>query len=147
MGRKSKGLSIKTTVTLLLIALFLGIGSTMMYYAFYKVAYMQIYDIEFETTEGLLIGFNADPNLDFGKIPAVGGRARKEINVHNDWDMPLLVKINIKGDAAPFISVEDNNFILQPDETRHINAYVTIPDYFNITAQYTGEAKIIFLRP
>jgi hypothetical protein len=147
MGRKSKGLSMKATIALMLTVLIFGIGATMLYYAFYKVAYMQIYDIEVETSEGLIIGFNADPNLHFGKIPAVGGRARKEINVHNDWDIPLLVRINIKGEAAQFISVEDNNFLLQPNETRHVNAFATIPANYEKIEKYTGEAKIIFLRP
>ncbi|MBU2561322.1 MAG: hypothetical protein KKD17_03415 [Nanoarchaeota archaeon] len=148
MKSKSKGLSLRTTTALILIIFLLGMGGTAWYYALYKVAYIQVFDIEIKIVPGSkAIGFNADPTLHFGKLPEVGGKAEKELNLFNDWDIPLLLMIRVKGDAAPFISVENNTFIMQPKEFRKIKVYAVVPEGFNKTGIYTGEAKVMFLRP
>ncbi|MBN1543844.1 hypothetical protein JW898_00100 [Candidatus Woesearchaeota archaeon] len=147
MKSKSKGLSLKTTTALIIIIFLLGIGTTMWYYALYKVAYVKIYDIEIKTSPDKFIGFNVDPTLHFGILPSEGGIGKKELNVMNDWDIPLLLSVRINGDAAQFIKVEDNNFILQPGEARSIAVYAIIPAGFGQEGIYTGEAKIIYLRP
>jgi hypothetical protein len=143
---KHKSLDLKTTTALIIIIFLLGFGGTMLYYAFYKVSYMKIYDIQIEATEGNLIGFNADPTLHFGKIPISGGSAKKMLNTGNDVDFPLLVNIRIKGDAARFITVSDNNYILQPGESKKIDVYATIPINFSEVGVFTGEAKVIMFR-
>jgi hypothetical protein len=68
MLKKDKGLGLKSTTALIIIIFLLGFGGTMFYYAFYKVAYMKIYDIRIETSEVMHVGLNADPTLDFGKM-------------------------------------------------------------------------------
>jgi hypothetical protein len=144
---KKEALSLKATVALIIIIFLAGFGGTMWYYALYQVAYVQIYDIEVKSVEGNLIGFNADPTLHFGKIPNRGGTSQKDMILTNDWDIPLLVQIRLKGEAAQFISTDDNNFILGPKELRHVYFYATIPDGWNKTDIYTGEAKVMYLRP
>lgn len=146
MGKE--GLSLKATTALIIIILFLGVGATLWYYALYRVAYVEVFDTEVKIVEGTKhIGLNADPTLHFGKLPAMGGTAMKEMNLMNDWDIPLRLEIRIKGDAAQFISSEENDFIMQPGEVRKINFYATVPKGFNRTGIYTGEAKVIYLRP
>jgi hypothetical protein len=148
MDRKKEGLSLKATTALILIVLLLGVGATLWYYALYKVAYVKIYDIEIKVVEGAKhVGFNADPTLHFGKIPSMGGTATKEMFVANDWDIPLFLEIKLKGDAAQFVSTDDNDFLMQPHEVRKVTFYATIPQGFNQTGTYTGEAKIVYLRP
>jgi hypothetical protein len=118
----------------------------MIYYAFYHVAFIKTFEIHFETSEDRLIGFNADPNLHFGKIPTTGGISRKELNIGNDWNIPLRVEIRVRGDAAPFINVENNTFVLEPTESKKVGVYATIPPSFNRMANFTGEAKVIYFR-
>ncbi|MBW2971569.1 hypothetical protein KY359_00905 [Candidatus Woesearchaeota archaeon] len=144
---KGPGLSLKTTTALIIIIFILGAGAAAWYYALYKVVDMHIFDIEILVSEDRMLGFNADPTLHFGKIPMTGGLGKKYMNIHNDWDIPLLLNIRIRGDAAQFISVDDNNFILQPDEYRKITFYARIPDNFNHTGNFTGEAKVTYFRP
>jgi hypothetical protein len=145
--KKKDGLSLKTTTALILIVFLLGLGGTMFYYAFYKVAYVQTFDILVKSVPGNRVGFNADATLHFGKIPSSGGRAEKEMVLLNDWDIPLLLQIRIKGEAAQFIHVQDNNFVLQPREVRKLKVIVIIPDGFDQVGNYTGEAKILYIRP
>lgn len=143
---KEKGLSLKTTSALIIIVFLLGFGGTMMYYAFYKVAFIRTFDIHLETSEHNLLGFNADPTLHFGKVPMTGGISRKELNIWNDWDIPLRVEIRLKGEVAPFISVENNTFVLEPGETKKVSVYATVPPGFNRIGNFTGEAKVIYFR-
>ena len=141
-----KGLSLKTTTALIVIMLLLGTGGTLFYYAFYKVVFMKIYDIEIKVVEGRHVGFNADPSLHFGMIPSMGGSAEKELNMLNNENIPVMVQVRVSGDASPYISVEDNNFVLNPSEGRKLKVYAIIPDNFNKVANFTGEAKVIYTR-
>ena len=148
MKGNKKEMSVKTTLCLVIVIFLLGIGGTMWYYALYEVAFVKIFDIEVKVVSGSrIIGFNADPTLHFGKIPETGGIAEKELNLFNDWDIPLLLEIRVKGDAAGFIRVEDNNFMMQPGEVRKLKVYAAVPQGFNRSGVYTGEAKVLFLRP
>lgn len=143
----SNGMSIKAVTALVIIIFLLGLGGTMWYYALYKISYTQFFDIKLETKEGKQLGFNVDPTLNFGHLPSMGGKVKKELNLINEKDIPLIVQIRIKGDATQFISVEENNFILQPGEVKQVNIYAIIPESFGEVGVYTGEAKITYMRP
>jgi hypothetical protein len=147
MATSRKGMSLKATTALVVIIFLLGFGGVMWYYAIYKVAFVQAFDVEVETTTTRHIGFNADPTLHFGMIPADGGMARKQIRLSNDWEVPLLVQIRVSGDAAQFIKVEDNDFIIIPGEARKISVYATVPRDFGEVGIYKGTAKVMYIYP
>jgi len=143
---KDSRFNLKTTTALVIIVFLIGFGSTMMYYAFYKVNYMKLYEIKIETTSDRTVGFNADPDLHFGRVPMTGGTSEKELNLNNDESFPVRVQMRVTGDAAKFVIVEENNFILGPGESRKLKVKAVIPDMFNKAEVYWGEAKIIFFR-
>jgi hypothetical protein len=140
------GLSLKSTLALIIIIFLLGVGGTVWYYALCKVVLIKTFDIEVNTVSDLVVGLNADPNLHFGKIPNVGGIAKKTISFANSNDFPVLVKISFKGKAARFIETEDNTFLLNPDETRNLDVFAVIPDNFNRVGTYRGAAKIMYIK-
>ncbi len=145
--KKSTGLSLKTTTALIIIVFLLGLGGTLTFYSFYKILNIQFYDIQLEVIPaGRHAGFNADPTLNFGKLPVSGGKAMKEINTHNYWDDPVLVSIRIKGNATGFIQVTENDFVLQPGEGKTVRAYAVVPRGYEHTGIYTGTAKVVTLR-
>lgn len=144
---KQKGLSLKSTTALLIIVIVLGIGGTMWYYALYKVVYVEEYDIEFKTSEQNHIGYNVDPTLHYGMIPMTGGTAEKKIELENDWEIPLMVQIRLKGEAADYASVSDNNFIMEPLSHKRVSLYITVPPDHGELGIYTGMAKVIYMRP
>ncbi|MFC1741783.1 hypothetical protein ACFL3V_04580 [Nanoarchaeota archaeon] len=148
MPRKKKNtLSLKATATLIILIFILGFGVTMWYYALYKVVHVETQSIEIKIVDGKKhIGFNADPSLHFGKIPSVGGTVIKNIYLTNDEDIPVLINIQAKGEATQFFQLEDNNFVLEPGESRNLKAYATIPEGYGKTGIYTGTAKITFMR-
>jgi hypothetical protein len=146
MRQSSQGLSLKTTVTLIVIVFLLGAGFVAWYFALYKVAYVKTYDIQMKVVNERMVGFNIDPNLHYGKLP-LGSIGKKEMNLFNDWDIPLLISIRVKGNASQFIKVEENNFIIDPDETRKLFIYAEIPSGFENLGNYSGEARVMYLRP
>ncbi|MFH1669083.1 MAG: hypothetical protein ABIA62_04095 [Candidatus Woesearchaeota archaeon] len=143
---KSKGFSLKTTLALIIIVLLIGIGTTMMYYSFYNVVYVETFDIHIETGEYKHIGINADSTLNFGKIPSTGGIAKKEFNLDNNMNFPVTVSILLRGDAAGFIRIDENDFILQPGENRKLPIYAVVPTGFGIQGNFTGKATVKLLR-
>ena len=147
MHKKKEAFSLRTTIILLVVVFLLGIGGVTFYYAFYKVVNMRIYDLEIKVVEDRHIGFNADPTLHFGMLPMTGGTSEKQIIINNSNDIPVRVDISLSGDAAGYVSVEDNHFTLKPLEIRNIKAYATIPNgVFFEKVNITGEAKVKLIR-
>ncbi len=146
-ARHTKGqFSLKTTALLILLVFFIGAGTTLMYYSFYTITHMTIYDIQLKTMDANHIRFDAGANLNFGALPAAGAIAKKEINLANTKDVPIEVDITITGTVSPFIQLEENNFILQPGETKKLPIYAIIPLKFNKLEEFSGEAKIRLVR-
>lgn len=144
--KKSKGLSLKTTSALIIIIFLFGVGMSAFFFGMYKIALVQTFDIKINVENARVVGFSADPYLDFGTIPGSGGTAQRTINMHNAFDFPVKVNIVTKGEATPYMQFEDNNFILQPDEARTVTAYAVIPGGFNRNATFRGTAKVIYFR-
>ena len=147
-SKKDSGFSLKSTTALIIIIFLIGFGSTMWYYALHKVAYVHVFEMQVElVSESRLAGFNADPNLNFGQLPAAGGRAKKEMNLRNEYDIPLLVEIRIKGDIAELVYIDENYFTLQPGEVKHIWMTLSVPkDSSYAPGNYTGTAKVLYKR-
>ncbi|NQU79867.1 hypothetical protein HQ545_08940 [Candidatus Woesearchaeota archaeon] len=141
-----KNLNIKTVIFLVIIIFVLGMGATLMYYGISKIAHVQNYDVRIETGEPKYIGFNADPTLDFGILPISGGSVKKELLITNEYDMPIAINIRVSGDVVPFIQITDNDFILNPKESRKIKVGAHIPSDFGKIAVFTGNLKVSFLR-
>ncbi len=146
MKKKHETFGMKTVIALIFIVFLLGVGAVTLYYSFYKVSYMKTYDILIKSVAGKTVGFNADPNLHFGKIPSSGGMAEKNIILNNSKDYPVMVKITLSGEARGYVTFSDNNFVIGPNELRVVNAYATIPGGYGHVRNITGEAKVVLLR-
>jgi len=65
---------------------------------------------EFYTSVNITDSLGFDVNgsaLTFGNIPFLGSSTRS-FNFENNYDFPVLVKINVDGEISPFLSFEDN---------------------------------------
>ena len=91
------------------------------------------------------IGLNTDTDkLWFGSANP-GNQATRKVNMINNYDFPVAVSITINGDIAPYISVSDNHFVLNSNETKVLTFYFTsetVTPYGN----YTGSTRIIMTR-
>ena len=71
-------------------------------------------------TAGENMGFDLTPDsLNFGKI-VPGSSATRNITITNTFDKPTITKIKSSGEISSHIIVSENNFILQPEESKNI---------------------------
>ncbi len=91
------------------------------------------------------MGFNTDADaLWFGKANP-GVQATRKVDMVNNFEFPLAVSISIKGDIAEYISVSDNYFVLQPNETKVITYYF-ISRSNTPYGNYSGSTRVVFTR-
>ena len=117
----------------------------MFFYNSFIIKQVWTYDMYFEVASQYKIGVNTRTDAIFFGKATPGAQSMRHLNLTNEYDYPVSVSIKIDGDIAPFISVSDNNFILQPGEKKHLTYYATTqqdtPD-----GNYTGETKAIIRR-
>ncbi len=101
-------------------------------------------DVFYEVTEKKH-GFNLDTDaLYMGKgIP--GSMAKRDLNISNFYDFPINVIVKIEGSIAPYASVSDNSFTLDPGEEYVITYYIrTTTD--TPTGNYSGKTTILYTK-
>ena len=79
--------------------------------------------------------------LSFGMISAESSASRGGV-VSNDFDYPILIVIESVGEVAPNLFVSENNFYLEPLESREI-IFTVYPDGLVEFKKYEG-AVIIY---
>jgi len=90
------------------------------------------------------IGMNGDTDsLKFGKI-SLGGGGERGLNINST--KKALVKVTISGDMAQFMSVDKNDFIIEPNTADKITFHIDIPENAE-TGNYTGLIQVLFLKP
>jgi hypothetical protein len=143
--KKTEPIGLKTTVALIVIILLVGTGGTMIAYTLYDLVFVKTFDISFEISPFKIIGINADPTLDFGKVPVEGSSSVKYMNLLNDNEFPVFVEIEVKGNASPFVTFEDTAFELKPGEYRKLRVSVNVAGSPPLGSR-TGQATVIFRR-
>jgi hypothetical protein len=120
----------------------LAVAGTYLFYSAFVV--IGVRSIETDVTVQDAGAFNLDADkLHFGGI-APGNSAQRR--VHLKSDDPARVKITVSGAIAPFLSVSENNFNLEKNETRTITFTAAIPE--NTTyGKYSGRIIVRFLKP
>jgi hypothetical protein len=127
----------------LLLVLVLGIFATVLYYYnYYLIDYT-----EFNTS--LMVhngnsGFNTDTwELSFGKNHP-GGSGTKYFSITSKERAHVFIKVS--GNMSEFLSFSDNNFIIQPGETKKIQTDLKIPQDAML-GNYSGKVQVYFFRP
>jgi uncharacterized membrane protein len=87
-------------------------------------------------------GFDLNPNeLTFGRITP-NASASRAITITNNFDKTKKISIKSSGEITKYIIASENNFLLNPNETKNItfSIYPTNPIEFK---KYSGEIIII----
>lgn len=78
----------------------------------------QIIPTKFVAGENM--GFDLGPgNLNFGQI-VPGYSASREVTISNNFKSPISTKIKSSGPVSDCIIISENNFILQPNESKDV---------------------------
>jgi hypothetical protein len=133
----------KTTKLLgiLLIVALLGFTATFSAYSFYNYYEVREMDMQVEVAEKL--GFNTDTDmLNFGaNYP--GNSCKRFMDI--SFPKQTRVIVTFEGDFADWVDVDENDFILSPEETKKLSFTTLIPEGAE-QGVYTGKAKFYFKR-
>jgi len=124
---------------------------------FYAIRYSEVRRIDMQITVGDLIGFNLDNNsLQFGTAMP-GGSSSRSMIFNNNFEFPIKIEITFEPKRDIFfffertktipnewISVSENNFILQPEQEKSIKFTISLPKDVKY-GDYTSQA-LIFVR-
>jgi len=78
--------------------------------------------------------------LTFG-MTRPGGSASREIKVENTYGRKIDVEIYVKGEMEKYISISDNDFILEKNEAKNVSFTASIPSG-TLYGNYTGLVTI-----
>lgn len=91
---------------------------------------------------GESMGFDLGPgNINFGLIIPGRGTSR-DLTITNTHDKPTITKIKSSGEISDYIIVSENNFRLQPQESKNIT-FTCFPSKDIELREYSGKIIII----
>lgn len=133
---------IKMLVLLAIIAL-VTVTITMLAYSYWKIISVTEYDVRLNV--GDRIGVDIDKErISFGTMLQNSVASRK-IEATNNEDRLIKISIEQTGSTLQFVSPEENNIILNPNETRELNFLAKVPKDAAF-GNYTGKVKITVTR-
>lgn len=105
----------------------------------------EVSEFDMHLIVGDVIGFNIDNDkLWFGIVPP-GSEGVRHIDLSNNYDYPVKVKVSSHGELRPWIFVSENNFVLEPNETKSIDVIANVPsDLEKDYSVYEGKLKVAF---
>lgn len=112
------------------------------------IAYMllvveKIEIVQMEVNVAPNVGLNADTDkLRFGKIMP-GTQGERGILITNNASYQLRVGISNYGDISRWLSISDNNFVVQKNEVKELNYTLSVPKGTSY-GNYTGYTRIVF---
>lgn len=141
-----KRFSLRTVIFLVFIIFMISAGLTMIAHTLYKNVYVVEFPIWFKISESNRIGFSGDPNLHFGKVPNGGASSVKKMNLHNDFDFPVDVFFEVRGNVTPFVTLDNTeDLTINPGNSTTIEVKV-ITDSESKQGDYEGVVTVIYRR-
>ncbi|MBT6690184.1 hypothetical protein HN903_00025 [archaeon] len=129
MEKRNKTISLLATIGIIALAILLNIP-------------LNKQTIPTRFVGGENMGFDLGPgNLNFGQI-IPGYSASRKITITNDFDKPTITKIETSGEISDCIRVSENNFILQPEESKNLTFSCFTTEDIEMR-EYAGEILII----
>ena len=121
----------------------LSVILTLIFYSFYRVAFVQTVSMDLEVGDN--VGFNLDTDkLHFGKT-FPGGVLSRKITVGHNVDARLRAHIVPSGEIKEWVLVPENNFHLANREVKNLTVYVNVPEDAEY-GNYTGTLEVFFQR-
>lgn len=111
------------------------------YITYNKPVYTQKIDIKFELDDYLGMAVNKTI-IDFGVVPHYMS-VEKTVSLKNEFDFPVIVKVNINKELEEFIFGK-TNFIIEPKESHEYSLKLFASPNGEIRQPYTGQITFNF---
>jgi len=116
--------------------------------AFWYLRFMPVYKVEdlgidvYVYNKG---GFNLDTDaIHFGIVPPGGSGERSMVIRANE--LRTIIRMETYGDISGWVSVSENNFVLEPYENRTVLVRVAVPEDAKSPDYKKGTMRVIFSR-
>jgi len=123
---------------------FIIVLSTLLVY--WSTSILPTYDVRDIGTDiyvGSVVGFNVGTDaVHLGEVTP-GGRALRFINV-TAGPFQSMVSIEVTGNISRYITVSENDFVLNPYENRRITVYANIPKDAKPPLFFSGNIRLVF---
>lgn len=88
------------------------------------------------------IGVAVDTDrLDFGMLIAGSSGSTRTVNIGNNEDVPVKIRLSADGSIAPYVDFGENNFVLDVGEGRTVNIRMSSDEPGNYTGTLFISAK------
>ncbi|MBW2984266.1 hypothetical protein KY361_04075 [Candidatus Woesearchaeota archaeon] len=133
----------ETKKLLMILAIMILIGFTTAFCAYTFYNYHEVRELDMVLEVAPKLGFNTETGkLNFGaNFP--GNSCRRFVDI--SFPKKTKVVIGFKGQLADWVSVDDNGFILNANESKHLAFTANIPQDVG-EGNYTGKARFYFKR-
>lgn len=133
----------KTNILIILLVVIVILFSSVSYILYDQMIVDQIATMDMEVKVADNLGLNADTDkIYFGKlVPGTSGQ--RKVHINNSADYPLKVVIFSKGEIAKWVSMSDNNFILEGNEGTQIILEAEVPEDQPLGV-YSGSLVVVF---
>ena len=92
-----------------------------------------------------VVGIDAGTDaIQFGSVPP-GGTGSRNFTLGNIYDIPLRVEIKVSGEVKDMVTLSENNFWLQPGESKSIKITAAISKDTEF-GEYSGKMLALFKR-
>ncbi len=144
--RKKQKFSILKILVLLLTIVLIIIGVTSILYTRHKIISYKEYDLLLKVVDDKSgFGIGIIPGMIyFGKMSAGNSGMQKIILKHN-YQSPVLVQIVASGNLKNWVTISDNDFVLEKDVTKTVNITATVPEGASL-GNHTGKLKVYIKR-
>jgi len=135
----------KTRLALLLILILVIFAAiTIILYYSQIIKYQEVYTDVYVVKPGNgAFGLDKEDNIRFGKV-AQGNMGERFFNITTGRE--IKVKIKTEGNISGFLVVSENDFWMEPGETKNLVLSVHIPQDTEL-GFYSGKIKVYFLKP
>lgn len=144
--RSKQKFSLVKLIILLGIVVLLTVGVTSFLYAKYKIVRYQEYGMLLKVTDNKNdVGIGIIPGMIYFGRMASGNGAMQKIEIKHNYYEPLLVQIAASGDLKKWVTLSENNFVLEKDVMKTINVTAMVPEGASL-GNHTGKLKIYLKR-
>ena len=108
----------------------------------------QIYDVkelEMEVYVDRIVGVNVDTDKIYFGTVAPGGSSTRAVTM-TAGPYRSLVTIQYTGDISEWVSVSDNNFVVEANQSMRVDVQVKIPENTDVPGYRKGVLRIVFRR-
>ncbi len=136
-------IDMKTSLLLVVLAVSLSVLASLVFFWFFNIN--TVYDVKMfsmDLTVMSTMGFHVgDDAIHFGHIPP-GGGGMKEMHIEVG-KRRTVVWIEAEGNISEWISISENDFVVEPFSNKSIEVFVNVPDDAPLNTYYEGNITVL----